>query len=173
MTVLIKFSGCALIIFCCFVFGEYLGLKIKFRLGQLSEIGLGIGFLAGDIEMNLTPVGEGALKIAERLKEPVSVIFKNFGERLGKGESVERAWVRALTYNFDLTYLKAEDVEGLYPLGKILECLDVERQEKGLESIRRYIASKVAELEGEMIKARGLYRSISVLGGIFAAVVLF
>ncbi|MCC8014592.1 MAG: stage III sporulation protein AB [Eubacterium sp.] len=170
---LVKLSGCFVMIFSSFVLGEYFALRSRLRLSQLYEMKMGISLLSADIEMNLTPAAVSALKTAGRLKEPVSEIFKTFGEKLKEGERVERAWGYALNKNAEKTFLKEEDIEGLSPLGKILECLDVERQEKGLEAVRGYIDRKTAELEGEFLKNQKLYRSISLLGGIFTAVVLF
>ncbi|MCD8158754.1 MAG: stage III sporulation protein AB [Clostridiales bacterium] len=152
--------------------GEYFACRKALRSDQLTEIRLGIGFFRGDIEFNLAPAGVSAEKTAERLREPVRSIFKEFSDRLKNGESVEKAWIRALTYNYDKTYLKAEDIEMLYPFGKITEYLDIEKQDKGIELLVSYIESKVKELNVNFSETRRFCRSASVLTGLLAVVIL-
>ncbi|MCD8090677.1 MAG: stage III sporulation protein AB [Clostridiales bacterium] len=155
-----------------FVLGEYFGAKVDLRCSQLSEIRLGIGFLRGDMEFNLSPAAVSAEKISERLNEPVKGIFKDFSERLKAGETIEKAWIRALTGCYEKTFFKAEDIEALYPLGKIIECLDIEKQDRGLKLITDYIEEKTNELKTELYRVRRLYRSFSVLTGLLASVLL-
>ncbi|MCC8097717.1 MAG: stage III sporulation protein AB [Eubacterium sp.] len=167
-----KIAGAALIEICFLILGEYFACRKELRGDQLTEIRLGIGFFRGDIEFNLTPAGVSAERTAEKLREPVCSIFKDFSKRLKTGESVERAWIRALTYNYDKTYLKAEDIEMLYPFGKITEYLDIEKQDKGIELLVGYIDSKVKELKADFAEAKRFYRSASVLTGLLAVVML-
>ncbi len=169
---MLKMMGALLIIAGFFVLGEYFGCRVELRCSQLSELRLGIGFLRGDIEMNLSPAYLSAERISERLREPVRWIFEDFSNRLKSGETIERAWVRALTYSYDKTYLKAEDIEALYPMGKLIECLDIEKQERGLELLTAYIDEKTKELKAETGRVKGLYRSFSVLTGLLTVVML-
>lgn len=167
-----KITGTAITVICFFIIGEYFACRKALRGDQLTEIGLGIGFLRGDMELNMSPAVISCENISERLREPVKDIFKEFLERLKGGESIDGAWIRALTYNYEKTYLKAEDIEALYPFGKIIECLDIERQDRGMELTVGYIDRKTKELKNELSGARRLYRSLSVLTGLLTAVLL-
>ncbi len=170
---MLKITGVFIVIISAFLLGEYLGLKYEFRRNQLNEFGLGISFLKGDMEFSLSPLAVCAKKTGQRLKKPVGDIFEEFAARLDNGENVSKAWSMAIACGFDATFLKAEDVEAIYPLGKIFEGMESEKQERGIRLVKGYINDKVRELNIEMAKVRRLYRSFSVICGMFIAIILF
>lgn len=169
---MLRLAGAVTVILGSLILGEYFGMRTEFRRDQLAELELGIGFLTGDLEMRLAPVYISAETVADRLREPIKGIFADFSQRLRNGESIDRAWIRALTDRYESTFFKAEDIRSLYPLGRILQGFDTEKQQKGIDVLYGYMDRKIKELALEAAGTKRLYRSCSVLGGILAVVLL-
>ncbi|MDR1754500.1 MAG: stage III sporulation protein AB [Eubacterium sp.] len=144
--------------------GLYKSSYLKKRAELLSDFILMFRDIDIEIRCRQTPL----LNIIENFSER-HVFLKNIMEPLRGGGKPETAWAAESEKLYPLT---AEDKRIIISVGKSLGKSDTESQTAMLESNRLYLSANLEAARAEYEKKGKMYRSVGVLTGLLAAVII-
>lgn len=171
---ILKLTGCILIIFSASVLGIYYSFKGDFRITDLNEMKKALTVLISEIEFNMSTLGEAMKNISEKVDEPVKNILLEFSRKLenNDGEAAYCIWKEVLRENAKNTYFHEKDLESLISFGKSLGCLDRKMQINNIKLILDYIDGNIENLLEKNRQNKRMYQSLGFLGGLIIAVIL-
>lgn len=172
---IIKLTGCVIVFMSSVFLGYYLSMKDFYRINDLREIKKALFIILSEIDYSISTVPEAIFKTSEKVKEPISEIFKYLSYELSKksGESLDKVWKHVLNKKYSDTYLKEEDVELLEGFGKTLGYLDKKMQINNINITIGYIDRKIDEIYSQALSNKKMYKSLGILCGIGIVIVLF
>jgi stage III sporulation protein AB len=171
----LKIGGALLMVISSVILGFYYAAREMLRIKELMEFKKALLILASEIEYTAAPLFEAAANISKRADKPASAFFADFASGLAEnsGETVYRLWESAVEKHKRRYSLAEEDWEALLAFGKTLGYLDKKMQLNAIDFTNRYIDEKTAALQVGCDKNKRMYRSLGMLGGVLAAVVLW
>lgn len=171
--IVLKITGCILVVLSSSLFGFYYSNKMNFRIANLEEFRKALVLLKSQMQFSAMTLPESMKLISTHTDAALSLFFKYIADRLNekKGEGIANIWNDALESSLGKTYLSDEDIDYFKSLGNALGSLDIQLQIDSINMTTDYINSKIELLSGENQKNKKMYASLGVLGGILIAVI--
>lgn len=164
---MLKLMGAAMIIAAGTAWGFGEAYKLKKRSEELEKIVSALELLENDIAYGKRDIKSALYGIGEICGVE---IFKKTAESIEKS-GIKEALLQALHENGE--YLLGTDKEALEILSENLGMTDIATQIKSLRHAGGVLKQAKCSADGEYAKSGKLKRSIGVLGGIFAVILLF
>ncbi|HOJ09114.1 MAG TPA: stage III sporulation protein SpoIIIAB [Clostridiales bacterium] len=144
------------------------------RPGQLKNLQNLMQMLENEIRYLSSIISDAFEKIYKSIDNPVNLFFKSTLEYLENREELNlaQAWERAIKDNIYKTSLNKEDEEILVSFGKMLGNSDIEGQIKNIRFTIYQLS--LQEQKAEELKKRNetMYRTLGILGGATAVILL-
>lgn len=153
----------------CAYVGGSIGARPKRRLAALKGI-------YTDIKRLGVLMDYKALPIAELLDGLDGVLWRMLGAGLTTQNTVAEAFCTALQGQLvkggELAWLEGSDVSILMDFGASLGVSDMKAQRANLEYTLKRLDESVSELTADVARCGRLYRSLGILSGIAAAIIV-
>jgi stage III sporulation protein AB len=172
---IIKIIGAVLIIGGACGLGIYYGMGCEYRKRELEQLGRAFRIMYSETEFGHTHLAEICERAAGVCDEKIGAVFKHFQDKLRNGniEDISNLWQKCVEVCLTGTHIKEEDINAIAGLGSCLGAEDISLQLKALDGIMDYLNGKRDELSAKSEKKMRLYRSTSILMGIFVVILLF
>ncbi len=171
----IKFVGAIVLVFSAWTYGWYGTEYIKKRIEELNGVKRALVMFADE-----TQYGAGALwqvfeSVAVRSSGFAKKVFEDAGSMLYEKEAQGACfvWMKALENNKKGSFLLEEDIKKLMSFGKSLGFCDSSYQVSNAKSTIDNIDNKMDELRRKLAEEGKLYKSLGVMVGLLAVVVIF
>lgn len=169
-----KIIGSIIVLLSSGFLGFVLSSDCRKRPQQLRELQAMLIMFENRISYLSDVLAEAFGTISRTSKSPVAVFFRNTAEKLAesKGCSSLRAWESAVRENIKRTSLNREDEEILVSFGKLLGSSELEGQIRNIRLTLEQLRLQEKKAEESRARNEGMYRSLSILGGIAIVIVL-
>ena len=164
---MIKLIGAFLIIAAASYMGFAKSDKLKKRMNNLLEFKTALNLLENEIMFAKNPIDKAFCNIADI--SALGDVFRNMSDSM-RENGIKTAWKQSIELFADKLYLKKEDVAVIEILANELGMSDAESQIKNVEYVRKLIHKQYEYAEYEYNNSAKMYRSLGVLGGLFAAI---
>ena len=168
MTLLVKFCGMALLVYCT----TSLGLSAAAGLGRrVRELELSLAVvagLAGELQYSLAPPSQAVERLAARPSLGRMGYLGDCASLCRQGTPFPRAWKTALGRARGA--LLPEDLGPLAELGETLGQCDLAGQLASLDRADRLLRCQLEEARAQRLGRGKLYRTMGVLSGVFLAI---
>lgn len=170
---MIKMIG-AILIFCSTTwFGYEAAKRYINRTKQIQSFRQALQTLEAEIMYGHMPLGEASQKIAEQLKEPISIHFLLFARKLvDETYTVKKAWKESLNEIWHLTALKKAEYEILAQFGENLGRHDRQTEQKQIMLTMTHLKREEDDARDMQTRYAKMYRSLGVLSGLLIIVLL-
>lgn len=169
----IKFLGIIITVASSWIYGYYASEYIKKREEELLSFKKAFVMLGAELKYggNLWEVFE---RVEKRCDGAARRVFLAFSSALYEKDErgAEFVWKKCLEGNTKNSFLSKDDIESLCSFGKGLGFSDGSFQEENINIAVSFIDTKMKELRERYLKESKLYRSLSVMTGLLAAVVV-
>ncbi|HHV96210.1 MAG TPA: stage III sporulation protein AB [Clostridiaceae bacterium] len=171
---LLKIIGSILVIGGSCVIGFTLSSAYSKRPVQLKILQSLIQMLGNEIRFMSSIITDAFERIGRSIDNPVASFFTNALEYLNNEESINiaQAWERAIYENMGKTALNKEDAEILISFGKMLGNSDIQGQLKNIEYTLQQLNLQQLKAEEAMKKYETMYKTLGILGGALAVILL-
>ena len=171
---LLKIIGIILVIGGSCVIGFTLSSTYSKRPVQLKILQSLIQMLRNEIRFMSSIITDAFERIGRSIDNPVASFFTNALEYLNNEESINiaQAWERAIYENMGKTALNKEDAEILISFGKMLGNSDIQGQLKNIEYTLQQLNLQQLKAEEAMKKYETMYKTLGILGGALAVILL-
>lgn len=171
---MLKLVGLGVIVVSGIVTGQLLSLQLEARLRDLESIAAALRALATEIEYARKPLPEAWRELAERYGAAAGVLFAEAGQLFGADETptAGSAWSMAVRQCSDQLAISGEDGRILLALGPVLGTSSGADQVRHLRLVDERLAEQIGRAREDSRRRGRLCRSLGVLGGILAAVML-
>jgi len=173
MGIVMKLCGGGLVCLSCALVGLYFAYRDNYRIIDLTEFRKALLLLKSEIGFARNTLPEAFGHVGERADGAPGRFFTTCAERLCKNKEpfsiIWRDGLRTVTAG---SYLVNEDIGALARLADVIGYLDAPLQIEGVEMAVIYIDGKVGELAAKNEKNRRMYRSLGILGGLLATVLI-
>ena len=171
---ILKIIGSIMVISASSFIGYFLSGDCSKRPVQLRILQDMIRMLENEIKFLSSYISEAFERICSSIDSPVKEFFKATVEKLKNepGMNASHAWEMAITENMHKTALNAEDKDILLAFGKMLGNSDTEGQVKNIEFLLHQLNLQEKKAEENKRKNENLYKTLGLLGGIAAVLIL-
>ncbi len=157
-------------------FGLGLSLKnrMKDNLNALYQIQQIFKMLQNEITYSKAPLPEACRRIGSRIKEPYGKAFKEIYEKmlLNNGCSFSEVWKECMKKCLKGAVLSEEEKRVCLDFGDCAVYMDEKMQAEAIEQYLHRLELSVKKLEEDMINKSKVIMSLSVMGGLFVAIIL-
>lgn len=152
--------------------GNYFAAELKKRVEILKEVRLMLAQIKLMVEYNSATVYEIAETLCKDSRLSSLKFLQTLSVSIEKVEEVfSEQWENAVN-SFRCASLKKEDVRLIASIGCQLGKSGVEGQMSSIKMKEKELEALISDAEGELVRKGKLYRSLGVLSGAFAAVIL-
>ena len=171
---IVKITGCILIIGACSYMGFFLGKQYNARFEQIRKLRSSLKMLETEISYSMNPLPEALLKVGSRIPGPVGALYKYTAELLEKnvGLPMDQVWKAGLNELSEESSLKKEELDVLDDFGLGLGGSDKEEQLKNFHLIQEHLRIIELNAESDRNKYERMYKTLGVLTGAALALVL-
>lgn len=156
-----------------YLLGQALSRRTLTRLDDLYALAQALTILATEIGYAATPLPEALRRAARAAGGHVEDVLGAVARTLDCGAtSVEQAWHGALTDGTHTLGMAPEDLRFAAELGPTLGRSDREDQVAHLSRVARQLETQAARLAPECEKSARLSRTLGLLGGLAAAILV-
>ncbi|MGM0471569.1 MAG: stage III sporulation protein SpoIIIAB [Bacillota bacterium] len=172
---MIKLLGGLLVVIASSCLGCLQANKYINRVRELKELKTAFHLLQTEIMYAATPLPQALDKVANKITEPLSHLFKSCQQNLTTqlGVTATKAWQIALESHFDKTALGANVEQILINFGQNLGASDRKHQEKNLTLVQQELElaiEQAVDLKQGNVKK---WRYFGVLGGLLVVILLY
>jgi len=167
--ILIKTIIFFLIFTSCSLVGILIAKTYKNRVNDLLEMKSALNILETKINFTYEPIPEIFKEISESVEINVGNIFLKACTEM-KNKTAGNAWTIAL--DLSETNMKAEDIDILKRLNKLLGKTDAEGQISEIKLIKSFLDKQIEKAIKEQEKNEKLFRTLGILTG-FTIVIIF
>lgn len=152
--------------------GNYFAADLKKRVEILKEVRLMLAKIKLMVEYNSATVYEIAESLAKDSRLSSLGFLKTLSGSAENSEAIfSEQWENAVN-GCRCTYLKKEDISLIVSVGCQLGKSGVEGQMSSIGMKEKELEALISEAEAELVRKGKLYRSLGVLSGALAAVIL-
>jgi len=171
----VKLIGGIMIVFSLYSYGWYMAECIKKRREELIDIKNGLVLLADETLYTGGALWEVFEAVGDRCSGRTKELFLKMAELLYErnAEGVLCAWEQALDESFKGSFLSDEDKKSIRSFGRGLGFADANCQVSNINMTLSYIDEKKDELKDKYIEQSRLYKSLGIMAGLMAVVVIF
>lgn len=172
---IIKIAGMVITVAAAWTYGYYMAEYTKKRMETLEQFKRAFILFADETLYTGAMLCEVFKNTAERTEGLAARVFgeaaAKFREKAAEGAYI--IWEESLKNSVKNSFLTEEDINSLIMFGKSLGFSDRRCQVSNVNLAVEYIDNKLYELRKKYIKEAKLFRSLGVLTGLLAAVVIF
>lgn len=171
---IMKISGCILILLSTTGIGYLLGSEYLRRIEDLRAIKSIVFLLQGDIRYGNTMLSQAFSNAARRHGGSLADFLKEVSIQLEEGEGLPfyDIWKNAQEKHLKDRSFSKKDKHLLEELAKNLGYQEKEMQLKSLEGYGKEVEEKLTQLSAEMKEKTRLYRMLGILAGIFVVILV-
>ncbi|WP_051534264.1 stage III sporulation protein SpoIIIAB [Desulfitibacter alkalitolerans] len=171
---IVKITGCILIIGACSYMGFSLGKQYSARFEQLRKLRSSLKMLETEINYSMNPLPEALFKVGSRISWPVGILYAYTADLLAKnmGLPMEQVWRAGLNRLAEESSLKTEELDVLDDFGIGLGGSDREEQLKNLHLVQEHLRIIELKAESDRNKYERMYKTLGVLAGAALALVI-
>lgn len=171
---MLKIIGSIMVISASSFIGYFISGDCSKRPVQLRDLQGMIRMLENEIRFLSSYIPEAFERIYKSVDSPVKDFFKATVENLKNDSSLNAscAWEMAITENIHKTALNEEDRDILLAFGKMLGNSDIEGQIKNTGFVLHQLSLQEKKAEENKKRNETLYKTLGLLGGIAAVLVL-
>lgn len=147
--------------------GFYSSFKLKRRTQKLTDCILLLSEFMLEVRFSNCTVKEMIVRCAENRQFSELLFLKRLSEC--SESEIKKEWYLAVKEEPSLSY---EDKEALIGVGNALGEMDKQGQLLSLEQFSELLSRRLEESENEYLKKGRMYRSVGLLGGIAAGIVI-
>lgn len=172
---MLKEIAIVLLFFACVVSGLGKSRSEAGRIRDLKVLRRMVTLLYGAVDYGNIALPLALGRIGVKLEEPYRSFLEAVSKRLEvfPGCSFAEVFGKYADVYLPYTCLRREDRESLKAMGADLGFLDKQMQLQTMQAYRMELEQKIAELQEGLPTKMKLYQSLGVLGGLFAAILLF
>jgi stage III sporulation protein AB len=176
---MIKAAGAVMVFVSCGLIGYVMSLKDDLRVADLREMRRALCILKSEIGFAVNVLPQAFANIAFKTKGAVSKMFLEVGVNMENGdrrpeaENLAELWRTICTAELKGSRLAAEDVRQVADFGQTLGYLDTELQMRGIDMLCEYIDGAIEATREVTAKNKRMRRSLGIIFGLVAIVVLF
>ena len=170
---LIKLIGIICVIGTSIAIGTYFIQRDKDRLYLVKELRKMILLWIGCVRQSNESIPELLRNISIKLDKRIGVILCNVVDKMQKmdGEDIKVVWKNEVIKEKDNTSLKDEDIEILVKIGDIIGFLDKKLQIENMDNYIYELDESIHRISQEILEKHRIYRTLSVMVGIFIVLV--
>lgn len=171
---MLRLTGLGVIIVSGMVTGQLLSMQLEARLRDLESLAAALRGLASEIEYARKPLPEAWRELADTYGGAAGVVFARAEQLFGSDDTPTTggAWNAAVRDSKDQLSLGDEDVRVLLTLGPVLGTSSGADQVRHLRLADERLGEQIGRAREDSRRRGKLCRSLGVLGGILAAVML-
>ncbi|MBD8497743.1 stage III sporulation protein SpoIIIAB [Paenibacillus arenosi] len=174
---IIKLLGAAIVIAAAGAIGWIQASHYAARPRQLRQLIIALQRLETSVMYGHTPLDEACEQLSAQVPPPLNKLFAqaSAGMRARDGhiQTAKAAWHAALQSEAPHSALKSQDVRILYDLGMSLGISDREDQRNHIRHAMKRLEQEEANASDEAGRYVRMYRSIGVLSGILAVILMY
>lgn len=170
-----KWMGASFVIFAMAGLGSCQAIKIRKRYEELLYIKKIMFMLRGEINYNISNMGEIFLHLSQKVKEPYKEAFLGISERIekGDGEQLKCMWEECLIEKLNPVFIGERDKMALIELGENLGYLDKDMQLNYLNLYLENLNTSILEKRERVHADEKMSAVLGVLAGVFMVVFLW
>ena len=172
---MIKITG-MLIVICSSIFaGRVLGNRVKLRVEELIYLKKLLLMFRGELDYKNAMLPEAFMSVAIRAKKPYDKVFDELSRTTESNCTSTMAVVFETVITKYLkgnTYLKNEDLQKVYELGDTLGYQNKIMQLSNVDLFLDRLNLQIQEEREKMNDTVKVYRTMSIMTGIFVAIIL-
>lgn len=174
LTIVMRVTGCILIIGSCSGMGWLFGDEIKRRIDDLKAAKTVAMLLRGDIRFAHTALPEALENVAKRHEGSLAPFLKKIASELKKytGATFSQIWCKAVAEDLKSTALTKKDKEYLNQFGEQLGYLDKDMQLNHIDLFISQMEEQIKEISIDAKDKIRMYQSLGVLFGILVTIVI-
>ena len=169
---MMKLAACALLILLGSGGGVFLSRRYQSRVRQLTKCD---GFL-NRLQTYLSMEKITTRELFERLSESENfselTFLKKTADGLAGDVHFPAVWKKSLEESRMELALTGEDYRPLYALGELIGAYDAQSQQQGIDATRALLLEQLADAQEKSRKNGRLFRSLGILSGIAAAILI-
>lgn len=153
--------------------GVLLGVRLKERVRLLELCELMLERIRVYLEYEKTPTRQLLQRLYTSDSFKQLVFLEACHKSLEDGISFKQAWTNSLERAKSSLALEKEDFDILLQLGDIIGAHDAKAQADEILLLRQLVKGQIKASNDKFITTGKLYRSLGVLGGIMAAIIIY
>ena len=172
---MIKICGLIIVIVSSIFAGGVLANRVKLRIEELLYVKKILLMFRGELAYKNAMLPEAFLTVGVRARAPYDKLFKSLSKATEDNFSTSMSCVfnEAIEENLlGNTYLKKEDLVKLGELGDTLGYQNQTMQLSNVDLFVERLSVLIAEEQGKMNDTMKVYKTMSMMTGIFIAIVL-
>lgn len=171
---MLKLIGAAVILFSSTMVGWQMGRYYAFRPSDIRTLSISLQMLETEIVYGATPLHPAFLKIGQRMRAAIGLLFLTAAELLVKEEplSTNECWRQAIEQHWGQTALRKTEKDILLTLGMVLGSSDREDQQKHLRMAITHLHGLEEEARNDKERYEKMYKSLGFLGGLLVVILM-
>lgn len=172
---MLKLIGASIILFSATMIGFQVAKMYASRPQEIRRLGIALQLLETEICYGSTTLSLALEHVAKRTQGVIGAIFRQASEFLVKydGLSTQDCWEMAIDKTWTRTTMKMPEKEVLLHLGKVLGKSDREDQQKHIQLAVMNLRKEEQEARDEQQKYEKMCKSLGVLSGILAVILMY
>jgi len=173
--VLLKLIGSMCLLFAGTLYGFFEAMQYARRPKQIRQLVGVLQRLETEISYGLTPLPEALMTTSRQVEGPLAVLLRTAAERLESrdGSTTREIWDFAVKGAWGQTAMKSAEKEILLQLGFSLGVSDRDDQVKHLRLAISHLQVEEAAALDEQRKYERMWRSLGVLCGALAVILMY
>lgn len=165
---MVKILGLALVLGGCGLVGAAFAHSLRQRPIQLRNLQSALLMVDSEIGYVADPLPEVLARVADRVKEPGSILFREaaMGLQQAEGSTADEIWRRTLKVWAPGTQLRRDDIEVLASVGQGLGSLGREEQLRHIRLAMEYLRVQEEIADSERDKQERLWQTMGFLVGL-------
>lgn len=172
---MLKIIGFIIVILSSIIIGCVMGNNVKLRVEELVYVKKMLLMFKGELDYKNAMLSDAFFTVGIKAKEPYDKVFMELSRAAEENctETMSLIFKRELEKNLvGNTYLKEEDINKIIEIGDTLGYQNKEMQLSNIDLFIERLDVLIGEEQNKMHDTVKVYRTMSIMTGLFIAIVL-